>query len=141
MHKLSRRELLRDLGLLATTLTAGSSASEGSVVGAGESGDAGSLTASLGGKWRFKLDRKGVRETQGWHRAETSAEDWTEVTVPHTWQVPPESASYQGLAWYRRAFEASADWAEKAVRLEFEAVYHSATVWLNDQLEIGRSVV
>ena len=93
MHRLSRRELLRDLGLLATTLAAGSSSSEGSVVGAGESGDARSSITSLGGKWRFKLDRKGVGETQGWHRAETAAEDWTEVTVPHTWQVSPESAS------------------------------------------------
>jgi len=134
MHRLTRRELLRDLGLLAATLAAGSSASESSVLEADKRGDAGSSIASLGGKWRFKLDRKGVGETQGWHRAATSAEDWAEVTVPHTWQVSPESASYQGLAWYRRTFEAGADWAEKAVRLEFEAVYHSATVWLNDQL-------
>lgn len=56
---------------------------------------------------------------------------WKEVRVPHTWQVEPETAEYRGLAWYRRDFDAPPAWAEQAVRLEFEAVFHTATVWVN----------
>ena len=36
-----------------------------------------------------------------------------------------------GIAWYRRDFDVPPEWAASAVRVEFEAVYHSAVVWLN----------
>ena len=47
-----------------------------------------------------------------------------------------DSAIYLGVAWYRRTFEAPKSWSGKAIRLEFEAVFHSAVVWLNGQ-QIG----
>jgi beta-glucuronidase len=73
---------------------------------------------SLDGAWEFRLD---------------SEQRWREVTIPHTWQIEADSAEYYGVAWYRRTFEARKEWASGAVRIEFEAVFHSATVWINDQ--------
>jgi beta-galactosidase len=41
---------------------------------------------------------------------------------------------YRGVAWYRRTFEAPQEWQNCAVRIEFEAVFHTATVWINGEL-------
>ncbi len=73
---------------------------------------------SLNGDWQFRLD---------------ADPNWKVVSVPHTWQIEAPSAGYYGVAWYQRTFEAPKDWAASAVRTEFEAVFHSATVWVNDQ--------
>ncbi len=35
------------------------------------------------------------------------------------------------MAWYRRTFDPSTGWHGKAVRVEFEAVFHSARIWVN----------
>src|ERR1039458_8353457 len=45
-------------------------------------------------------------------------------------------ADYRGVAWYWRPFDlpasaAPASWGECTVRMEFEAVFHTATVWVN----------
>jgi beta-glucuronidase len=92
---------------------------------------------SLDGAWRFRLDPQNSGESSGWNRAEPAMVGWRTVVVPHTWQVEPDTAEYRGVAWYRRNFEAPRNWAECAVRLEFEAVFHTATVWVNG-LEAGR---
>ena len=54
--------------------------------------------------------------------------------VPHTWQVEAPLAEYYGVAWYRRTFDVRPDWQNSTVRVEFEAVFHTATVWINGQL-------
>ena len=66
---------------------------------------------SLNGVWRFRLEPE-----QG----------WTDVTVPHIWQP-------DGVGWYERVFDVPKEWSGSTVRLEFEAVFHSATVWVNGQ--------
>jgi beta-glucuronidase len=81
---------------------------------------------SLNGPWLFQTGA----EAKG---------DWREVEVPHTWQIEPQSTEYRGIAWYRRSFDAPRAWSESAVRLEFEAVFHSATVLVNGQ-EAGRHI-
>ncbi|MBZ5562798.1 MAG: hypothetical protein LAP13_10290, partial [Acidobacteriia bacterium] len=88
-------------------------------------------TESFNGIWLFKLDPGNVGESQGWYQRDSIGEGWTEVTVPHTWQIFAESDSFLGTGWYRRRFEAPGAWANQAIRLEFEAAYHSAKVWLN----------
>jgi beta-glucuronidase len=74
---------------------------------------------SLDGIWSFRLDADA---------------GWREVRVPHTWQVEPENTEYRGIAWYRRAFHAPRAWSELTVRIEFEAVFHTATVQVNGKL-------
>lgn len=54
--------------------------------------------------------------------------------MPHTWQIEPGHEDYYGAAWYGRSFEAPPAWSAKAVRIEFEAVFHTATVWVNGRL-------
>jgi beta-glucuronidase len=87
----------------------------------------------LEGEWQFRLDPKSEGESRGWHLPSASSDGWSTVTVPHTWQVAEDSAGYLGVAWYRHSFELPQAWAGKVIRLEFEAVFHSAVVWLNGQ--------
>lgn len=92
---------------------------------------------SFDGTWQFRLDPDSAGRARSWEKAEGPVEGWNEVTVPHTWQTFPDSAGYFGIAWYRREFEVRPDWNEQTVRVEFESVFHSATVWVNGQ-EAGK---
>ena len=93
-----------------------------------------SQEVSLTEQWLFCLDPKDRGETERWQQSDFPAANWTEVTVPHTWQVANGAEEYRGRAWYRRAFNAPREWKGRTVRIEFEAVFHSATVWINGQL-------
>lgn len=112
----SRRNFFRAAAVAATALPAANAA------GAPAPNTGGVI--SLNGEWQFRRD-----DTQSWRT----------VTIPHTWQVEPENSDYRGVAWYRRDFEAPREWADLAVRVEFEAVFHSAIVSLNGE-EVGRHV-
>jgi beta-galactosidase len=72
----------------------------------------------LNGEWEFRVALEPA---------------WRTVTVPHTWQVEAGLTEHYGQAGYRRRFFAPARWAGAVVRIEFEAVYHSARVRLNGQ--------
>jgi len=77
----------------------------------------------------------------GWTRKSRGITKVVRGRDPGGWldgsRSPPHLAGPRGvseLSGYRlvrRLFDAPADWAGKTVRVEFEAVYHSATVWLN----------
>ncbi len=121
----SRRNFLRSAAAAALLAPAASS----------QNADAAFLP--LDGMWQFRLDPQGRGELEGWHLAGNFGSGWAAVTVPHTWQVDPASAGYHGDAWYRRTFTAPAWWASQTVRVEFEAVYHTAAVWVNGK-PVGR---
>jgi beta-glucuronidase len=118
-------------------LLAGSAAEAGPATTAARYCDDESL--SLNGLWLFRLDADGKGEAGGWALPDAPAAGWREVRVPHTWQVEPENTEYRGFAWYRRTFEAPRALSERAVRVEFEAVFHTATVWVNGK-EAGRHI-
>ncbi len=63
----------------------------------------------------------------------SSSTGWQAVTVPHTWQTLGRNPEYVGVAWYRLEFFAPAKWQDQFVRIEFEAVFHTAHVSLNGQ--------
>jgi len=91
---------------------------------------------SLCGEWLFRTDPDNQGAKNNWYRADPPGEGWRTVTVPHTWQLEAPLADYRGVAWYWRTFDlqardAPASWRECAVRVEFEAVFHTATVWVN----------
>ncbi len=90
-------------------------------------------TVSLCGTWQFQFDPTDRGAVESWQKSEHAASEWPEVEVPHTWQVDPAGTDYRGIAWYRRRFEVLPEWREAAVRIAFEAVFHSATVWVNGQ--------
>jgi beta-galactosidase len=87
--------------------------------------------ADLCGEWQFRTDPENSGTPQEWYGTHAPGEDWRRVSVPHTWQVEDPLTSYRGIAWYWRRFDAPATWQQCAVRVEFEAVFHTATVWLN----------
>jgi glycosyl hydrolase family 2 len=89
---------------------------------------------SLDDAWTFRLDPDGRGEAQDWQQRELHVLDWTTVTIPHTWQLMPGAEEYRGLAWYRRRFAVPQEWSSGVVRVEFEAVFHSASVWVNGRL-------
>jgi beta-galactosidase len=91
-------------------------------------------SASLDGEWLFRTDPDdaGLRNT--WFAASLPAEDSVTVNVPHTWQAQPPFTEYRGVAWYQRNFDVPERWTGSAIRIEFAAVFHTATVWVNGQL-------
>jgi beta-galactosidase len=96
------------------------------------------LTVNLCGRWWFRTDPMAAGAGQRWFDADYSVadhsgNDWQSVDVPHTCQVDPSDADYRGAAWYRRSFDVPGAWRHSAVRIEFEAVFHTATIWVNGQ--------
>jgi beta-galactosidase len=101
-------------------------------------------TISLCGDWFFRTDPDNRGAKNNWNGVNAPDEGWRKVTVPHTWQVETSFADYRGVSWYWRPFDlpgsdlpashASAVRQECAVRVEFEALFHSAIVWVNGQL-------
>jgi beta-galactosidase len=94
---------------------------------------------SLCGQWLFRTDPDDSGAKNNRWAAHVPGEGWRTVTVPHTWQVEDSLVDYRGVAWYRRPFDlpamdAPANWQECAVRVEFQAVFHTATVWVNGHL-------
>jgi beta-galactosidase len=100
-----------------------------------------SLSMDFG--WRFSL---GDEEKA----AESDFDDslWRSVDLPHDWGIEgpfdpknPSGGSGAwapgGIGWYRKKFFVPADKAEKGARLEFDGVYHQASVYLNGNL-LGR---
>jgi beta-galactosidase len=78
--------------------------------------------------WRFRIDPSGSHDPQ----VEISRTNgWQNVTVPHTWQALGGSPDYVGVVWYKLDFDCPAEWKQQFVRVEFEAVFHTAHVYLN----------
>lgn len=71
---------------------------------------------SLNGSWDFTVNPH---------------QPWDTITVPGNWDTLPAYSTYRGKACYRRAFTVPSDWKGRGIRLRFEAVYHTATVYLN----------
>lgn len=87
-------------------------------------------TMELSGPWAFRLDPENAGLDEKWYRQQPSA-PWEAVSVPHSWQVNPQTSEYFGVAWYARSLYLPDHWKQGFLRIEFEAIYHSAQVWLN----------
>ncbi|MCL4793313.1 MAG: hypothetical protein KJZ84_02060 [Bryobacteraceae bacterium] len=77
--------------------------------------------------------REAVAVNGEWEFRAAPETAWRKVTVPHTWQVEAALTEHYGAARYRRRFFAPARWAGAVIRIEFEAVYHSARIRVNGQ--------
>ena len=89
---------------------------------------------SLCGEWLFRIDPENIGTRGNWFDSHAADDAWRKLLVPHTWQVEAALADYRGVAWYQRCFDVPERWRGRAVRIEFEAVFHSATVWVNGVL-------
>jgi beta-galactosidase len=129
----SRRRFLGQSAVVAASAFA-TRQSDALSVGLQDASRASAGIVSLNGQWKFQIDPGNVGTNENWPSPDYSATEWRDVFVPHTWQVDPAYTDYRGAAWYRRAFDAPPSWRTSAVRVEFEAVFHTATVWVNGQL-------
>lgn len=87
---------------------------------------------SLDGTWEIAFDPDNVGRAAGWQTSEVfeTVASKRDIQVPGAWELIEED--YEGVAFYRKEFEAPADWAGKVVRLGFGAVNYLSEVWLND---------
>ena len=99
---------------------------------------AGRLHDSFDFDWKFKLGAADGAEAPLF---DDSA--WTDVQLPHDWSMtlpylsPQQGGSGSmgfmqgGIGWYRKTFAVPAAWKGRRVSLEFDGVYHRATVYVN----------
>ncbi len=126
----SRRKFLAQAGALA----AGAIGPPAAASSPNAAGRTSREAVSLCGEWWFRTDPEAAGEQQRWYETHQSTSSRRRVNVPHTWQVDSDFADYRGVAWYFRTFDAPSDWQDAAIRLEFEAVFHTAKIWVNGQL-------
>ncbi len=82
---------------------------------------------SLDGAWLRRFDPEDIGERDGWFRGITGGEH---VFVPSAWAAEFGNLTYDGAVWYGRDF----DFDGGCLRLVFEAVMTSATVWLDGEM-------
>jgi beta-galactosidase len=100
---------------------------------------------SLSQEWLFRAG-----ESKGAEAPALDDRGWRKVVVPHDWSImdkpdgsPPfdpkmvagQDSGYLagGIGWYRRHLNLTAAEAAKVVRLNFEAIYMDADVWVNGE--------
>jgi beta-galactosidase len=84
----------------------------------------------LNGSWNFAPDSMNHGEVQGWFSKGLPA-DAIAISVPHTWNTMPGLENYWGKGWYEKNLEIPAKMKGRLLRLQFDAVYHDATIWVN----------
>jgi beta-galactosidase len=99
----------------------------------------GEAVVPLDGAWLFRTDPEKQGEARGWPAPGADTDGWDEVAVPSTWQAAEKTVDYMGPAWYRREFAAPSSWKRKVVRIEFEAVFHTAEVFVNGRRAGGHA--
>lgn len=87
------------------------------------------LTLDLSENWQFQADPEGSGLEQQWFK--DGLPNARSIKVPHTWNVEQGLEEYRGLAWYAYDLNISESWQGKLIRLQFDAVYRDAVVWLN----------
>lgn len=89
---------------------------------------------SIDGQWEIIFDDRNEGREAKWMLSDVFAAHpgRRSIPVPAAWERFEED--YEGVAFYRKAFEVPADWAGKIIRLQFGAVNYIAEVWLNDEV-------
>jgi beta-glucuronidase len=85
----------------------------------------------LSGQWNFVADSASLADSGNWAEKGLPPELARPVNVPHTWNAEKALARYTGKAWYERKFAVSEEQLAKTIRLQFDAVYHDAFVYVN----------
>jgi len=89
---------------------------------------------SLDGTWEIVFDHENIGREAEWQDGTnfSDLEQKREVTVPSAWELIEKD--YEGVAFYRREFDAPTEWKDKVVQLQFGAVNYIAEVWVNDEV-------
>ena len=93
-----------------------------------------SNTLSLDGNWQIIFDKENVSRKHKLYKnknflAQTNIQN---IQVPSVWEL--EEKDYEGVAVYRRTFNAPKSWQDKITHVSFDAVNYRAEVYLNDHV-------
>lgn len=85
----------------------------------------------LGGEWAFCTDSGTLGTDQHWPETGINKNNSIKVKVPHAWNSMTSLSRYWGKAWYEREVSIPSGWRGKSVRIQFDAVFHDAKIWVN----------
>ena len=88
----------------------------------------------LNGDWIFASDSTGTGIEQNWPENGIARNRGMKVQVPHAWNTMHGLEKYWGQAWYEKEIFLPANIKDKALRVQFDAVYHDARVWINGRM-------
>lgn len=86
----------------------------------------------LDGDWNFCIDSAQTGIKNKWFEKGLPNNKQI-VQVPHTWNTVKETSKFAGWGWYERKIFVPQKWKNKNIKIQFDAVYHDATVWINGQ--------
>ena len=130
----SRRKFLQSLTASSAALVAARATGAAQVVG--ETAEEAFHSCPLSDGWSFCLDPGASMQPPA---IPDKGNMWEPIRVPHTWQTLKGVPDYSGVAWYRFNLMIPEFWKTRHVRVEFEAVTHTAHVFLNGKL-IGQHI-
>ena len=89
---------------------------------------------SLNGNWEIVFDHNNQGANLNWQEDEVfkTLKNKKPISIPSSWELIEED--YEGVAFYRYAFEVPKDWEEKIIRLQFDAVNYLSEVWINNEV-------
>lgn len=89
----------------------------------------GRQVVSMDEGWLFQPDAANVGEQEEWQAAGLPSPN--KVTVPHTWNVQDGLEEHRGAGWYEYTLNIPENWHGSRIRIQFEAVYRDAVIWIN----------
>jgi len=91
-------------------------------------------TVSLDGTWQIIFDKENKSRAQKLYKNENflAQSNIRDIQVPSVWEL--EEKDYEGVAVYRRSFNAPKTWQDKISHVSFDAVNYRAEVYLNDHV-------
>lgn len=89
---------------------------------------------SLNGNWEIVFDHNNEGKIKKWHLNSQfeSHPEKREIEVPLCWEEIEKD--YEGVAFYRKKFFVPADWKDKIIHINFDAVNYVAELWLNNKV-------
>jgi beta-galactosidase len=86
-------------------------------------------TINLNDSWKFCIDKQTEGVTREWFNQDLK--NSADVKIPHTWNVDKTTQNYYGWAWYQRKVMIPAQWKNKHIVLQFDAINHTSFIYIN----------
>lgn len=97
------------------------------------------IRESFNKDWKFFLGDDAAAKSTSFND-----QSWRKLNLPHDWSIEgqfdeknpakPEGGGLPtGIAWYRKEFNAPANYKQRLVTIEFDGVYKNTEVWINGQ--------
>jgi beta-galactosidase len=88
-------------------------------------------TILLSGQWSFCIDSFSRGDQENWAEQGLPSVGTRIVSVPHAWNAEKGLEKYWGKCWYQRGFKLTEKQLSKTIRLQFDGIYHDATIFIN----------